>query len=202
MHQPGDYGAQHKSVPAQSLQHQDQVIDRRAGRKHSTEQKSTRMERHESSLRRQREQENKRQLEHNAQLIADGQRYPRQKQGRATHNLNQSAQENFQSKGKYHQQPEAQANNSFGNHYAGSNSRHHQGWQPTANFPPAVEEPICVLKIELDGENVEEIKVFKNDEPFELVQQFGKQFNLSDNAKQRLFEQIQEQILAEESERD
>jgi hypothetical protein len=46
-----------------------------------------------------------------------------------------------------------------------------------------VEEPICVLKIELDGEHVEEIKVFKNDQPFELVQQFGKQFNLSDNAK-------------------
>jgi hypothetical protein len=46
-----------------------------------------------------------------------------------------------------------------------------------------VEEPICVLKIELDGEHVEEIKVFKNDRPFELVQQFGKQFNLSDNAK-------------------
>tara|TARA_B110000285_G_C14684354_1_gene406138 strand:- start:163 stop:285 length:123 start_codon:yes stop_codon:yes gene_type:complete len=40
-----------------------------------------------------------------------------------------------------------------------------------------------VLKIELDGEHVEEIKVFKNDRPFELVQQFGKQFNLSDNAK-------------------
>jgi len=27
------------------------------------------------------------------------------------------------------------------------------------------DEPICVLKIELDGENVEEIKVFENDDP-------------------------------------
>jgi len=66
MHQPSEYGAQHKSVPAQSLLHQDHVIDRRGGRKHSTEQKSVRMERQESSLRRQREQEVKRQAELNA----------------------------------------------------------------------------------------------------------------------------------------
>ena len=203
----------------QPLLHQDPVVDRRGGRKHSTEQKGVRMDRHESSLRRQREQEMKGQTELNAKLMADpsnkepmminGQSKerlpisnPRQKHGRATQNLNQSAQENPQSKSKYYQQPEARANNSFGNHNAGSNSRHHQGYQATANFPPAVEEPICVLKIELDGEHVEEIKVFRTDEPFELVQQFGKQFNLSDNAKQRLFEQIQEQIQAEESERD
>ena len=30
---------------------------------------------------------------------------------------------------------------------------------------PTVEEPICVLKIELDGHNIEEIKVFENDDP-------------------------------------
>jgi len=36
-----------------------------------------------------------------------------------------------------------------------------------------VEEPICVLKIELDGENIEEIKVFENDDPKEIVRQFG-----------------------------
>jgi hypothetical protein len=77
-------------------------------------------------------------------------------------------------------------NNSFGTHKQlhASDPRYqqpHAGQAP--NFPPAVEEPICVLKIELDGEHVEEIKVFKNDQPFELVQQFGKQFNLSDNAK-------------------
>lgn len=34
-------------------------------------------------------------------------------------------------------------------------------------------EPICVLKIELDGEHVEEIKVYRSDEPHELVQRFG-----------------------------
>jgi hypothetical protein len=42
-----------------------------------------------------------------------------------------------------------------------------------------VEEPICVLKIELDGENVEEIKVFENDDPKEIVTKFGDNFNLS-----------------------
>jgi len=57
-----------------------------------------------------------------------------------------------------------------------------------------VEEPICVLKIELDGEHIEEIKVFENDDPNEIVQKFGNDFNLSQNARQRLLEQIQEQI--------
>lgn len=31
------------------------------------------------------------------------------------------------------------------------------------------DEPICVLKIELDGQNVEEIKVFENDDPRVIV---------------------------------
>lgn len=48
------------------------------------------------------------------------------------------------------------------------------------------EEPICVLKIELDGEHAEEIKVYENDDPKRIVDQFGQQFNLSDNAKKRL----------------
>ena len=44
---------------------------------------------------------------------------------------------------------------------------------------PTVEEPICVLKIELDGRNIEEIKVFENDNPETIVQEFGDNFNLS-----------------------
>ena len=48
---------------------------------------------------------------------------------------------------------------------------------------PTVEEPICVLKIELDGQNIEEIKVFENDDPNLIVQEFGDKFNLSENAK-------------------
>ena len=32
------------------------------------------------------------------------------------------------------------------------------------------EEPICVLKIELDGEHAEEIKVFENDDPAKIVE--------------------------------
>jgi len=38
---------------------------------------------------------------------------------------------------------------------------------------PTVEEPICVLKIELDGQHIEEIKVFENDEPLKIVEEFG-----------------------------
>jgi len=64
---------------------------------------------------------------------------------------------------------------------------------------PTVEEPICVLKIELDGRNIEEIKVFENDNPETIVNEFGNNFNLSQNAKQRLLEQIHEQIQMDES---
>lgn len=31
------------------------------------------------------------------------------------------------------------------------------------------DEPICILKIELDGEHVEEIKVYEGEDPFEIV---------------------------------
>lgn len=40
-----------------------------------------------------------------------------------------------------------------------------------------------MLKIELDGEHIEEIKVFENDDPKLIVQDFGNQFNLSQNAR-------------------
>ena len=55
-------------------------------------------------------------------------------------------------------------------------------------------EPICVLKIELEGDSVEEIRVFEGDIPAEIVEKFGEQFNLSDNAKRKLLEQIESQI--------
>ena len=55
-------------------------------------------------------------------------------------------------------------------------------------------EPICILKIELDGENVEEIRVYEGDDPYEIVYKFGDQFNLSESACQKLLEQIQNQI--------
>jgi hypothetical protein len=57
-----------------------------------------------------------------------------------------------------------------------------------SSFLPTVEEPICVLKIELDGAHVEEIKVFENDDPVEIVEEFGLKFNLSSNAKRRLLD--------------
>jgi hypothetical protein len=60
--------------------------------------------------------------------------------------------------------------------------------RPINSYLPVVEEPICVLKIELDGEHIEEIKVFENDDPNEIVQKFGNDFNLSQNARQRLLD--------------
>jgi hypothetical protein len=49
-------------------------------------------------------------------------------------------------------------------------------------------EPICVLNIELDGENVEEIRVYEGEDPRIIVKKFGNQFNLSDNAMRKLLE--------------
>jgi len=49
-------------------------------------------------------------------------------------------------------------------------------------------EPICVLNIELDGENVEEIRVYEGEDPRLIVQKFGSQFNLSENAMRKLLE--------------
>lgn len=56
-----------------------------------------------------------------------------------------------------------------------------------------------MLKIELDGRNIEEIKVFENDNPQKIVSQFGHKFNLSDTAMARLLDQINEQIQMDES---
>ena len=42
-----------------------------------------------------------------------------------------------------------------------------------------VEEPICVLRVELDGSNVEEIKLFEGDDPEQVVSDFSKRFFLS-----------------------
>ena len=51
------------------------------------------------------------------------------------------------------------------------------------------EEPICVLKVELDGgENIQHIKVYEGQLPEEIVDEFGRKFNLSERAKFRLLE--------------
>ena len=78
------------------------------------------------------------------------------------------------------------------------NSRTKRLLEPST-FLPTVEEPICVLKIELDGQNVEEIKVFENDDPNQIVEEFGMKFNLSSNAKRRLLDQINDQIQIDDS---
>lgn len=51
-------------------------------------------------------------------------------------------------------------------------------------------QPICVLKIELDGSHVEEIQVFDGEDPKFVVQNFAKMFNLSDEAIQKLTLQV------------
>ena len=53
---------------------------------------------------------------------------------------------------------------SSGYHFMGRNNS-----RPMQSYLQVVEEPICVLKIELDGEHIEEIKVFENDDPNEIV---------------------------------
>ena len=40
----------------------------------------------------------------------------------------------------------------------------------------AIEEPICVLRIELDGHRVEELKVFDGDDPEIVVEEFAARF--------------------------
>ena len=67
------------------------------------------------------------------------------------------------------------------------NSQHNAPMH-TKYLAPEDDGPICVLKIELDGQHVEEIEIYKSDEPQALVQRFGEQFNLSENAKQRLMD--------------
>ena len=53
---------------------------------------------------------------------------------------------------------------SSGYHFMGRNNS-----RPMQSYLQVVEEPICVLKIELDGEHIEEIKVFENDDPNVIV---------------------------------
>lgn len=56
------------------------------------------------------------------------------------------------------------------------------------------EEPICVLKVELDGEHTEQLRIYASKDPRETVETFGEQFNLSEAAKRRLLSNIYAQI--------
>ena len=58
------------------------------------------------------------------------------------------------------------------------------------------EEPICVLKIERDISNIDEILVYENDEPEDIVEKYGRKFKLTENAKKRLLRNVNEQIAA------
>ena len=54
------------------------------------------------------------------------------------------------------------------------------------------EEPICVLKIERDISNIDEILVYENDEPEDIVEEYGRKFKLTENAKKRLLRNVNE----------
>ena len=56
------------------------------------------------------------------------------------------------------------------------------------------QEPICILNIELDSQNVQEIRVYEGEDPRVIVGKFGDQFNLSDRAMGKLLQQIEQQI--------
>jgi len=56
------------------------------------------------------------------------------------------------------------------------------------------EDPICVLKVELDGEHTEQLRIYASKDPRETVETFGEQFNLSETAKRRLLSNIYAQI--------
>lgn len=54
-----------------------------------------------------------------------------------------------------------------------------------------------MLKVELDGgDNVQHITVYEGEVAEEIVEEFGRKFNLSENAKSRLLAQINQQIAA------
>jgi len=55
--------------------------------------------------------------------------------------------------------------------------------------------PICVLSVELDGNNTEKLKVYEGEDPELVVQNFGMKYNLSDNAMRRLLKQIEQQLM-------
>jgi hypothetical protein len=65
-------------------------------------------------------------------------------------------------------------------------SRSNSRASPT--FQEEEEEPICVLKVELDGEHTEKIKIYANQDAPSIVAKFGELHNLSDNAMRRLLD--------------
>ena len=67
--------------------------------------------------------------------------------------------------------------------------------RPVSSYLPIVDEPICTLKIELNGNRIEQLKIFENDDPYEIVHRFGEEFELSKNARRKLLENIQEQMV-------
>ena len=73
-------------------------------------------------------------------------------------------------------------------------TRSKSGTRPTRTKSPFKNrEPICILKVELDGgDNVQHIKIYEGELPEDIVDQFGLKYNLTERAKYRLLDQINE----------
>ena len=52
------------------------------------------------------------------------------------------------------------------------------------------------MKIERDISNIDEILVYENDEPEDIVEKYGRKFKLTEKAKKRLLRNVNEQIAA------
>lgn len=68
-----------------------------------------------------------------------------------------------------------------------------------AQKPETSTDPVCILGVELDGQQTEKITVRANQDPEQVVEAFGQRFNLSENAKRRLLEQIHKRMQAKKS---
>ena len=51
-----------------------------------------------------------------------------------------------------------------------------------------------MLRVELDGSNVEEIKLFEGDDPQKVVNDFSLKFSLSKQGRDRLLKQVEAQL--------
>ena len=66
---------------------------------------------------------------------------------------------------------------------------------PPQQLPTTDDEPICVMKLELnDGYNTQTLKVYPNDVPEDIVENFAIKHNLSEPAKNKLLDNVYEQL--------
>lgn len=67
------------------------------------------------------------------------------------------------------------------------------------NIPTTDQEPICVLKLELNNARggVKYLKIYERDEPEDIVENFAIEHNLSEQAKDQLLRNVFDQLKEE-----